>query len=58
MLKGRCEIFHGAGPYRPWMTVDVRDDAACHVGLLESDRVANGERYLAYSTETRDYEDI
>ena len=34
------------------MTVDVRDDAACHVGLLESESVANGERYLAWSTET------
>jgi nucleoside-diphosphate-sugar epimerase len=22
--------------YRPWMTVDVRDDAECHIGLLES----------------------
>ena len=58
MLRGRCEIFQGTGPYRPWMTVDVRDDAACHVGLLESDRVANGERYLAWSTETRPYEEI
>ena len=58
MLEGRCEIFQGTGPYRPWMTVDVRDDAACHIGLLESDKVANGERYIAWSTETRDYEDI
>ena len=58
MLQGRCEIFQGTGPYRPWMTVDVRDDAACHVGLLESERVSNGERYLAWSTETRDYEDV
>jgi len=58
MLQGRCEIFQGTGPYRPWMTVDVRDDAACHVGLLEAEHVANGERYLAWSTETRDYEDI
>jgi nucleoside-diphosphate-sugar epimerase len=58
MLRGQCRIFQGTGPYRPWMTVDVRDDAACHVGLLESDRVANGERYLAWSTETRTYEDI
>jgi hypothetical protein len=40
------------------MTVDVRDDAACHAGLLESDRVANGERYLAWSTDTRSYEDV
>jgi nucleoside-diphosphate-sugar epimerase len=58
MLEGQCEIFQGTGPYRPWMTVDVRDDAACHIGLLESERVANGERYLAWSTETRDYEDL
>lgn len=58
MLRGRCEIFQGTGPYRPWMTVDVRDDAACHAGLLESDRVANGERYIAWSTERRDYEDV
>ena len=58
MLEGRCEIFQGTGPYRPWMTVDVRDTAACHVGLLESTKVANGERYLAWSTETRAYEEI
>jgi bifunctional dihydroflavonol 4-reductase/flavanone 4-reductase len=58
MLEGKCEIFQGTGPYRPWMTIDVRDDAACHVGLLASDKVANGERYLAWSTETRTYEDI
>lgn len=58
MLRGRGEIFQGTGPYRPWMTVDVRDDAACHVGLLESPDVANGDRFLAWSTETRDYADI
>ena len=58
MLQGRCELFQGTGPYRPWMPVDVRDDAACHVGLLESERVANGERYLAWSTERRDYEEV
>ena len=58
MLEGHCEIFQGTGPYRPWMPVDVRDDAACHIGLLESDVVANGERYIAWSTETHDYEDI
>ena len=28
------------------------------MGLIESDKVANGERYLAMSTETRSYEDI
>ena len=43
MLEGHCEIFQGTGPYRPWMTVDVRDDAACHIGILASDKVANGE---------------
>lgn len=58
MLQGRCQIFQGTGPYRPWMTVDVRDDAKCHIGLLASERVTNGERYIAWSTETRDYEDI
>lgn len=58
MLRGRCEIFQGTGPYRPWMPVDVRDDAACHIGLLESEQVANGERFIAWSTETRNYEDI
>lgn len=44
--------------YRPWMTVDVRDDAACHIGLLESTEVRNGERYIAWSTDTRNVEDI
>ena len=58
MLEGRCEIFHGTGPYRPWMPVDVRDDAACHVGLLESETVDNGQRFLAWSAETHDYADI
>ena len=58
MVRGRCEIFQGTGPYRPWMTVDVRDDANCHVGLLESEQVANGERYLAWSTETHTYEAV
>jgi hypothetical protein len=58
MLQGRCEIFQGTGPYRPWMTVDVRDDADCHIGLLESDRVTNGERYIAWSTDVRTYEDV
>lgn len=46
------------GAYRPWMTVDVRDDAACHVGLLESAHVKNGERYIAWSTDTRNVEEI
>ena len=58
MLEGHCERFQATGPYRPWMPVDVRDTAACHVGLLESDAVANGQRFLLLSTETRDYADI
>lgn len=58
MLRGDCEIFQGTGPYRPWMTVDVRDDADCHIGLLESDKVHNGERYIAWSTDRRDYADM
>ncbi len=44
--------------YRPWMTVDVRDDAECHIGLLESVHVRNGERYIAWSTDTPRVEDI
>ena len=55
MLKGRYEQ---NGVYRPWMTVDVRDDAAGHIGLLESLSVKNGERYIAWSTDTRNCEDI
>lgn len=58
MVAGQCEIYHVTGPYRPWMIVDVRDDAACHVGLLESPDVRNGERFIAMSAETRDYEAI
>lgn len=55
MLLG--EYFQN-GAYRPWMTVDVRDDAECHIGLLESVDVKNGERYIAWSTETRNVEDV
>lgn len=44
--------------YRPWMTVDVRDDAECHIGLLESAEVRNGERFIACSTERRNVEDV
>lgn len=55
MLTGRYEQ---NGVYRPWMTVDVRDDAACHVGLLESLKVVNGERYIAWSTDVRKVEDV
>jgi len=55
MLKGHCDQ---NGVYRPWMTVDVRDDAECHVRLLESVAVKNGERYIAWSTDARNVEDI
>jgi dihydroflavonol-4-reductase len=55
MLKGKCEQ---TGAYRPWMTVDVRDDAECHLRLLESINVKNGERYIAWSTDARNVEAI
>ena len=55
MLLGK---YFQTGAYRPWMTVDVRDDAECHIGLLESVQVKNGERYIAWSTDTRNVEDI
>jgi bifunctional dihydroflavonol 4-reductase/flavanone 4-reductase len=55
MLEGE---FQQTGAYRPWMTVDVRDDADCHIGLLESTAVKNGERYIAWSTDTRNVEDV
>ncbi len=55
MLLGK---YHQTGAYRPWMTVDVRDDAECHIGLLESVHVKNGERYIAWSTDTRNVEDV
>lgn len=55
MLLGEYEQ---NGAYRPWMTVDVRDDAECHIGLLESVQVRNGERYIAWSTDTPKVEEI
>lgn len=55
MLLGQYEQ---NGAYRPWMTVDVRDDAQCHIGLMESTKVKNGERYIAWSTDTRKVEDV
>lgn len=55
MLLGQ---YNQNGAYRPWMTVDVRDDADSHIGLLESVHVKNGERYIAWSTDTRNVEDI
>ena len=55
MLKG--ELVQ-TGAYRPWMTVDVRDDAEAHIRLLESADVRNGQRYIAWSTDARNVEDI
>lgn len=55
MLNGE---YQQTAAYRPWMTVDVRDDAQCHIAALESVHVSNGDRYIAWSTETRDVEDI
>jgi nucleoside-diphosphate-sugar epimerase len=55
MLLGK---FEQTGAYRPWMTVDVRDTAECHIGLLESVDVKNGERYIAWSTEMRNVEEV
>ena len=55
MLLGE---YYQNGAYRPWMTVDVRDDADCHIGLLESVHVRNGERYIAWSTDTPKVEEI
>lgn len=55
MLLGE---YYQNGVYRPWMTVDVRDNAASHIGLLESVDVKNGQRYIAWSTDARNVEDI
>jgi nucleoside-diphosphate-sugar epimerase len=55
MLAGK---YFQNGAYRPWMTVDVRDTAEAHVGLLESSKVRNGERYLSVSGDKRNVEDI
>ena len=55
MLTGK---YYQTEAYRPWMTVDVRDTAEVHIGLLESLDVMNGERYLSWSTERRNVEDI
>lgn len=55
MLLGK---YYQNGAYRPWMTVDVRDDAECHIRLLENTEVANGERYIAWSTDARNVEEV
>jgi nucleoside-diphosphate-sugar epimerase len=46
------------GAYRAWYTVDVRDVAEAHIRMLESVNVSNGERFIAWSTETRNVEDV
>ncbi|MFT4796813.1 MAG: nucleoside-diphosphate-sugar epimerase [Candidatus Azotimanducaceae bacterium] len=46
------------GAYRAWFTVDVRDVAEAHIRMLESVNVNNGERFIAWSTETRNVEDV
>ncbi len=55
MLLGEYEQ---TGAYRPWMTVDVRDDAECHIRLLESTDARNGERYIAWSTDAIPVEEV
>ena len=55
MLQGKCPQNRS---YRPWMPVDVRDNAECHIGLLESVQVRSGDRYLAWSAERHNVEAI
>jgi nucleoside-diphosphate-sugar epimerase len=57
MLLGRYSQ-NVVGAYRPWYTVDVRDVAEAHIRMLERDGLANGERFIAWSTETRNVEDV
>jgi nucleoside-diphosphate-sugar epimerase len=56
MLRG--EEYPQMGQYRPWLPVDVRDTAECHIRLLESVQVQNGERYIAWSTESPKVEEV
>lgn len=46
------------GAYRAWYTVDVRDVAEAHIRLLENGEVENGQRFIAWSTDTRNVEDV
>ena len=57
MLLGRYSQ-NVVGAYRPWYTVDVRDVAEAHIRMLERDCLENGERFIAWSTETRNVEDV
>lgn len=55
MLLGK---YYQNGAYRPWMTVDVRDTAECHVRLLQSVEVDNGQRYIAWSCDMPKVEEV
>jgi nucleoside-diphosphate-sugar epimerase len=57
MLLGRYSQ-NVVGAYRPWYSVDVRDVAEAHIRMLERDGLHNGERFIAWSTEARDVEDV
>ena len=46
------------GAYRPWWTVDVRDTAEAHIRLLENTDLENGQRLIAWSTESREVEEV
>ena len=46
------------GAYRAWFTVDVRDTAEAHIRMLESVNVENGQRFIAWSTDTPDVQDV
>ncbi len=46
------------GAYRPWYTVDVRDTAEAHIRMLESVNVENGQRFIAWSTDTPKVEEV
>lgn len=61
MLRGKAidpRMGPGLAAKRPWNIVDVRDDAEAHIRLLESVKVRNGERYIAWSTERFTAEEI
>jgi nucleoside-diphosphate-sugar epimerase len=57
MLLGEYTV-NVIGAYRNWWTVDVRDTAEAHIRMLESDDVKNGQRFIAWSTESRDVKDV
>ena len=57
MLLGEYTV-NVIGAYRNWWTVDVRDTAEAHIRMLESNAVKNGQRFIAWSTESRDVKDV